>query len=300
MAGARQVVDGPAYAGLPYGLWDSIQQRDVTDQHWRNGVTWSDICPSQTSSTAYDSCIAVTGTGGAPPANSALSSNVTLTNRGATPFTVYAEFDCSPIGLDSLGERALAETNLARVERNVVAAAFWSGQAAGQSTVWPHLAASSTLSDPNGILLQPAATQAVTGTGVDAATSLGILENQLAACYGGQGVIHVPYLALPTLRAWRLAKPGDDGKLYTPAGNLVVASGGYPGTSPAGASAASGNCWIYATGQVFGYRSDVQVMQLPGTFDRAKNTEKRLAMRTYLFGFECCLLAAQMALGVPT
>jgi hypothetical protein len=242
----------------------------------------------------------VTGTGGAPPANSPLASNVVLTNRGATPFTVYAEFDCSPIGLDSLGERALAETNLARVEANEIATAFWTGQAGGQPTVWPHLAANATLTDPSGILLQPAATPVVTGTSTDAAVALGALENQLAACYGGQGIIHVPYLALPTLRAWHLVMPGSDGKLTTPAGNLVVASGGYPATSPAGAAPASGNAWIYATGAVFGYRSDVQVMQMPGTFDRAKNTEKRLAMRTYLFAFECCLLAAQMALGVPT
>lgn len=302
MAGARQVVEGPEFTGLPYGLWDTLQQRDVPDPHWQNGITWSDVCPTTTlaSVTAYDDCLAVTGTGGAPPANSALSNNVTRTDRGATPFTIYSEFDASPVGLDSLGERALAETNLARVENNALAAAFWTGQSGGQPTVWPHLAANAQLLDPAGIVLQPAASQVVTGTGVDPATALGALENQLAVCYAGQGVIHVPALALPTLRARHLAVPGPDGKLMTPAGNLVVASGGYTGSSPAGAAPASGQAWVYATGAVFGYRSDVQVMAMPGTFDRAKNTERRLAMRTYVLAFECCLLAAQMALGVPT
>jgi hypothetical protein len=304
MAGARQVVDSPDFTALPYGLWDTgVQQRPSGDPHWQNGITWVDLCPSTVSAsvTAYDDCIAVTGTGGSPPVNSALSSNVTETYRGATPFTVYAEFDASPVGLDSLGLRALAETNLQRVESFVVEQAFWTGQAGGQPTVWPHLASAGTLSDPNGITLQTAASQTVTGTGVDAATALGQLETQLAASYGGQGVIHIPRQALSTFRAWKLVLLNpDDGKLYTPAGNLVVAGGGYTGSSPAGSAATSVQVWIYATGAVFGYRSDIEIMQMPGTFDRSKNTVKRLAMRTYCLGWECAHLAANVLLGVPT
>ena len=43
---------------------------------------------------------------------------------------------------------------------------------------------------------------------------LGQVESQLAACYGGQGVIHIPYLALPTflrriLPLFRQPKPAE-------------------------------------------------------------------------------------------
>jgi hypothetical protein len=301
MAGARQIVDGPDFTTLPFGLWDTIQQRTVTDPHWQNGITWVDICPSPIGSTTYDDCIAVTGTGGAPSAPPLVASDVTQTVRGATPFTIYAEFDASPVGLDSLGARALAETNLSRMEPFTVEQAFWTGVSGGQATVWPHLSSNTVLDDANGILIQTAASPVVTGTGVDAATAMGQLETALASCYGGQGVIHVPRLALSTLRAWQLVMISkDDGMLYTAAGNKVVVGGGYPGTSPAGAAPAAGYAWLYATGAVFGYRSDVTVRHMPETFDRAKNTVKAQAFRTYAIGFECCHLAALIELGVPT
>jgi hypothetical protein len=51
---------------------------------------------------------------------------------------------------------------------------------------------------------------------------------------------------------------------------------------------------------MFGFRSEVYAREFPGTFDRAKNTVKMLASRTYLFGFECCHFGALVTLGVPT
>lgn len=304
---ARQIVEGPDFAPLPYGLWDSIQQRDPADPHWRNGVTWQEFCPS-TGFTVYDECIAVTGTGGAPPAMPTLKTggNVTSVNRGATPVTILTEFDCSPVGQAPEADRAAADVALRRIEARELERAFWTGQAgsAGQGgttpqVVWPALANTGTVMDPLGIMLQPAMTQAVTGTGVDAADGLGQLEQQLATCYGGQGFIHVPPLLLPTLVAWKLVCEDQPGQLYTARGNRVVVGGGYPGTGPSGSAPAAGQCWVYATGQVFGYRSDIQMFHIPETFDRAKNTVKAIAQRTYLIGYECCLIGAQIATGVP-
>jgi hypothetical protein len=90
------------------------------------------------------------------------------------------------------------------------------------------------------------------------------------------------------------------GPLRTLAGNLVVPGVGYTGSSPAGTAAAAGTAWIYATGAVFAYRSEVFARPFPSTFDRSENTVKYLASRTYLFGFDCCHLAALVNLGVPT
>lgn len=289
---ARQFVELPAaFTPLPYGLWDSIQHPDPGGAHWQQGITWTERCP--TGDTTYDECLAVTGTG-APPEPPAKTANVDQTSRGALPFTVYAEFECSPVGIPEA--ESIASDALDRVEQQQVETAFWTGSAGGQPVVFPHLAADAEVVDGD-IVLQPVATTAVTGT--DVAHTLGVLEQELTDCYAGQGLIHVPRTALPTLAAWNLIREVD-GRLYTPGGNLIVVGGGYTGTGPDGAAPAAGTTWIYATGAAWGYRSDVYVSRLRDSLDRSSNTIRMLAERTYTIGFECCLLAAHIVLGVPT
>lgn len=300
MAGARQIIDGPDFTALPNYLWEVAQHPTPSGPHWQNGVTWLDQCGGAT--TVMDECIVVTGTGTTVAAQGSMSSTATQLNRGATAFTVYAEFDCAPVGQDITQDKA--ETALLRAEAYQVSKAFWTGVAGSsngtaQTTVWPHLAANSTLDDPQGIRLQTAASPLVTG-GDDPAVSLGQLEYNLAQCYGGQGVIHIPLFALPTFAARGLVRQGDNGLLYTTAGNLVVPGSGYNGSSSAGAAPAAGTSWIYATGAMFAFRSDVFTRPFPSTFDRSENTVKFQASRTYLFGFECCHFAALVTLGVPT
>lgn len=293
MAGARQIVDTPAFATLPYGLWDSIQHPAPENAHWQQGITWVERCPD--GATTYDDCLAVTGTGEAPPAPPAKTGNVDQTTRGATPFTVYAEFDCSPVGLADAAR--VAADALARVEGRQVEATFWSGTAGGQIVAYPHLASDAALEDGQGIVLQ--STASTTVTGADVAHGLGVLEQELADCYAGQGVIHIPRSALPTFAANGLVREAG-GRLYTPAGNLLVVGGGYSGSGPDGAAPDPGTTWVYATGAVFGYRSEPYVSQVRDSFDRAENTVRMIAERTYVVGFECCLLAAHITLGVST
>ena len=292
MAGARQIIDPPAFTPLPYGLWDSIQHPTPSGPHWQQGITWLERCPD--GDTTYDECLTVTGTG-APPEPAAKTGNVEQTYRGATPFTVYAEFECSAVGVG--GAESVAADALARVEQQQVEAAFWTGTAGAQAVVFPHLAADTEVVDSQDIVLQPVASPAVTGA--DVAHALGELEAELADCYAGQGLIHVSREALPTLAAWNLIAERD-GRLYTTGGNLVVVGGGYTGSGPDGSAPAAGTTWIYATGAAFGYRSDVFFTDVRESLDRSENTIRMIAERTYVIGFECCLLAAQITLGVPT
>lgn len=289
---ARQLIDLPTvFTALPYGLWDSIQTPSPNGAHWQNGVTWTERCP--TGDTTYDECLSVTGTG-APPAPPAKTANVEQTHRGALPFTVIAEFQCTPVGLGDA--QNIARDALTRVEQQQVETAFWTGSAGGQPVVFPHLAADTEVLDGD-VVLQPVATPVVTGS--DVAQALGTLEQELADCYKGQGLIHVPPTALPTLAAWNLVTERD-GRLYTAAGNLVVAGGGYTGAGPDGTAPDAGTAWIYATGAAWGYRSEVFLTQVRDSLDRSTNTLRMQAERTYLLGFECCLLAAHITLGVPT
>jgi hypothetical protein len=292
VAGARQIVDPPAFTLLPYGLWDAVEQRTPGNPHWQQGVTWIERCPD--GGTTYDECLSVTGTG-APPEPGAKADNVDQTDRGATPFTIFTEFDCAPVGLRDA--ETVASDALARIEQQQVEAAFWTGTVGGQTVAFPHLAANAEVLDSQQIVLQPTATTCVTG--VDAAHALGALEDCLADCYAGQGVIHIPRIALPTLAAWGLVQARDGG-LFTMAGNRVVVGGGYTGSGPDGTTPAAGSTWMFATGALFGYRGDVRMHSPRDSIDRSANTMRMIAERTYVLGFECCLLAAHFELGVPT
>lgn len=305
MPGPRAVVNGPSFTPSPYGLWSVAQKPTATDPHWQNGITWTDRCPQ--GDTLYDECIAVTGTGGITAGQASKAATFTQSYRGATPFAIYVEFDCSGVGVGDVMK--IADDAMARTEQYLIEKAFWTGVAgktqsggAAQTTVFPHLAANATLvenSSNGAITLQTAATQIVTGGG-DIAHNLGNLEAQLADCYHGQGVIHVPVEAFDTLAAWNLLEITGDA-VYTKRGNRVVVGDGYTGSSPSGAAAADQTSWIYATGAVFGYRAEVPVIRnATEGFDRVENTYKMIAERVYVIGFECCHLATMINLGVPT
>jgi len=305
VAGPLLPIEPPAFTPARYGLLSVAPPTTPADPHWAGGVQYQALCPS--GGTTYDECIVVTGSGGPPPPPTAKADNVDWTARGATPFTVYAEFDCAPAAFANEAEaQRLAEDALTRVEGWQVERAFWTGQAGGQEVVFPHLAENALIVAGSGINGSPVTitlnTAAVVVTGgetagpVDVVEGLGVLEQALADCYKGEGVIHVPTSLLPTFAAHGLLVR-DGSQLRTWKGNLVAVGGGYTGSSPANAAPAAGQAWVYATGSVFAYRSAVQTFRLAETLDRNENTIRAIAERTYVLGWDCCHLATLMSLG---
>ena len=205
MAGQLQRVASPDFTPLQYGLWSVVQDRSADNTRWRSGVFWQPICG--TASTTYDECLVVTGAGGPPPPPAAKAATHTLAPYGAQPFTVTAEVDCSPVGYvndpdektnaENAARVALSQSELVQVER-----AFWTGVAGGQATVYPHLAEDTAFTD-GGIILQMAATTVTGSTILDIVEGMGYLESRLNACFGGQGVIHVPEIVYPALEIGR-------------------------------------------------------------------------------------------------
>lgn len=299
MPGPLHVTDPlPSNSPLPYGLLEVASVPPDGDRHWQAGIIFQSPCVS--GATTYDECLTVTGSG-VPPAPSAKAENVDLSLRGATPFTVYAECSCSPVGTvgerDQLAEQALQQSQGWQVER-----AVWTGMAGGQDVVWPRLAGDTAavyVQGSSSILLQ---SPVVTGGGpYDAAEGLGVLESALADCLrGAAGVIHVPQVALPSLAARALVKP-QGARLVTAAGNTVAVGSGYPGTAPNGDAPSTGQAWVYATGPVFAYRSPVRSIRDPAqAMNRAENTLHLLAERTFLVGWGCCVFGVLLQLGAPT
>jgi hypothetical protein len=289
----RLNVSPPSFEPSPYGLLTVVDARFTEDDpHWRTGVQWQPLCGQVL--TTYDPCLAVTGVGGPPPAPPAKSSDLTFEARGATPFTVYADFECSPAATAEMAQEQ-AEEAMTRHEAFQVERAFWTGVAGDQPVVYPHLAADAEVRDGYGTLLQTAS-DPVTGTALDIVEAFASIEGALAACYNGVGVIHVPAELGPALAFTGIVKP-DGRRLKTLNGNWVVLGNGYPGTSPAGAAPAAGTTWIYGTGAIFAYRSRVEVRGLPSIINRANNTVDALAERTYVLGYDCCLVAALVDTG---
>jgi hypothetical protein len=279
-------VDPPTFDDRQFGLLSVVQARyEEPDPHWRNGVTVQTIC-GLTGTTFDDYCV----TGAAP----AKADNVDTPVRGAQPFTVFGEVDCSPIGYEQSFERARAVDALTRSEGFQVERVFWTGTAGGTANkVYPHLAADTTVLDAGvlpTITLQCAAT-AVTGAALlDVVEAFGYLEASLGSCYNGRGVLHVPLILGEQLFRAGIVKP-DGAILKTQTGNLVALGAGYTGSGPDGTSIAN-SVWVYITPPVFAYRSGIETFRFVEQFDRAENTLKTIVERTYLLGFDCCCLYA--------
>jgi hypothetical protein len=310
MANFRQIVDPPSFTPTPFGLLTTVEWTTPQPDHWQQGITYEPLCGVNVSGVGgltYDECLVVTGTGFAPPAPADMvATQFTAGTRGAQPFTAYVEFDCATVGLQNA--QATAEKALSMAEPWQVERAFWTGLAGGQPVVYPHLAATTTVLDATGVVLQ---TPAVNVTGVSSVgvvgdlmnieTALGLLEAALANCYNGVGVIHVPQMLVPTMDAWGIIRQ-QGAVMKTLNGNKVAVGAGYPGSGPDGLARAGNTTWMYATGNVFGFKTDVRVRAPDNgasSLDRATNTRRMIAERTYVLGWDCCLFAVQTALGVP-
>lgn len=290
---SRMLVDPPRRQPMPYGLFTVVDERPVDDPHLLQGVEYMPLCGG--AGTTFDYCV----TGGPGPG---FYQTASRTLRGATPFTVFSEVDCSPVGDTWTQAGDDAENILKTTEQYQVERAFWTGQVAGlDNQMYPHLAANSavTQSVVTGGLTITLQTQAVIVSGgpLSPVSAIGLLEGQLAACYDGQAVLHVPETAIPALANLNMLDQKGAG-LYTKNGNRVVAGAGYTGSSPTGTTPAPGTTWMYGTGQLFMYRGAIQrVAREADSLDRSTNTLKMRAYRTYVLGWDCCHFAVQINVG---
>lgn len=284
-------VRAPSVTPLPYGLTSVVQLIDDPDIHWRNGIQYQpDVC--ETALVTLAQCPVVTG----------FTKTVTsdgLPARGAEPFTVYADISCSAPG--GFWEESEARTiaALTNGEGRAVERVFWTGNADTPSggVVRPHLAEDTESFDETGqVLLQPAATVGVTGT-VDIVEGIGLLEAALASCYPGVGVIHAPRATLTHMAANHIVERMGP-RMQTLSGTPVAFGAGYPGTAPDGSTPPAGTVWLYATGAITMRRSEVMLTSTrAAALDRSVNTLRLIAERTYVIGWDCCLLALPVSLG---
>lgn len=265
-----QVVDGITRQPLPFGLLSVLTPRTTADVHWQNGTQWEAL-----------GCDPVSGIGDPECADSE-EETIGLPKsfqRGgllgeASAFTVYGSYVCTPVGHTVQYAQDRATEHLLAREQARVEQAFWTGDLGNT---------------PN---LRGATDQNPSGA-ADPVAAVGLLEDFIAETYGSLGVLHMTRaVANAAIAAGSVLVSGS--RLLTNLGTLVVAGAGYDGSSPAGAPAADGESWVYATPALVGYQSEV----FPGTdpvaagFDKSNNDLHAVAERTYLLGFDPCGVGA--------
>lgn len=284
------------YVPLPYGLTSVVNWQTSTDR-WEGGIQWESVCA--TGSTTISPCI----TGAPildPPAKAETWDRIV---RGARPFTVFSEIDCAAPGWWQLAQehaaRGFTQSEAFQIER-----VFQTGQVPGMGSgplIFPNLTSTGPFTDTAAlpsVLLQPSSI-VVSGSGLDVVEGLGILEKAVASCYqGGTAVIHVPVRLAGAFQAQYLIKQQGP-NLTTAAGNKMVIGSGYDETfGPGGTTPVAGSGWIFATGPMFGWRSNIrQLGAQRDQFDRAENTLKMITERTVILGWDCCLAAVLVTLG---
>lgn len=292
---AFQLVDnGPSFTPLRYGLLSAAQPITDPDPHWQLGTV-----------VQLDACgVPLTVTGG-PCSASGITKAPTVTGLAASaaePFSVYAWIDCATVGHgDDLADLITrTEQLLTNGEGRAVEQVVWSG-VASNGTVRPHLAEDTQeFSDAMGaqtIELQSAATVVTTGAPVSLVEGFALVSGALAACYGGEGVIHVPATAVDHLANQGVIER-QGAQLRNLLGHVVAAYASGNREGPTGAEAAAGQGWIYGTGALMVRRSPIKRLGLrPGDFVRRDiNSTVYVVERTYVVDWDCCHIAAQVTI----
>lgn len=234
------VIATPTIIPWRSGLFSAATVLDMPDGHYRNGVIFRS--PDCGNVNAFvDAC----------PPDPVLPKLPTFPNPGSTegvgPWTIYAYMNCKGYGDGSLAAMFdEARASLALGAPEAVERLFWIDK----------------LATPASVVLNASSLPA------DAFTLVGgvaALESYMAANYGGQATFHADR-GVSAYAARDMQLVMTNGVLHTWVGSQWAFYGGSPNTGPDGTPAPDGYTWIYATSQVYLWRSEVDT--LPESVDQ--------------------------------
>lgn len=201
-------------------------------------------------------------------------------------FGVEAHDICSTFGYSTGDYEARARRLLAARESKAVEAEWWVGLLFPQN---PHLAKTSGTNGTN-------ATTLAGGVAQGLRIALALLVQALADNNAGSGMIHARPFLVELWASMQLIRVDGGGKLWTFAGNPIVAGTGYPGTGPNGEARAAGSEWAFASDEVFIHRGPVFVPMAGGVTadntDYVNNQVRLRAERQYALVTNSCVVAA--------
>jgi hypothetical protein len=253
--GPPQVVEAQPRVGLPHGLFSVLTLRNADDPHWANGIEWEAMsCSPVTALSTFDN----------PDCSTQFNKQFAPANsRGsAFGFGVYGSAKCGTPGgrIDQKAEEFATADLLAHEEKQA------------EFVVWKRMAAQATDLHPSGAL--------------DPLPALSALEEWMGDVYGSLGVIAG---SRGVVSLWSQYIKASGSRLLSQIGTPIAAGAGFPGTSPAGAAAAAGEAWVFASPALFGYRGEVFTAS---ALDRNKNDFYAMSERNYVIGFDPCGVGA--------
>ncbi|HEY9291108.1 MAG TPA: hypothetical protein VIP98_07505 [Microlunatus sp.] len=267
---ARLKVTGLPRTPAPFGLFSAVTFRETVDPHWQaGGIEWEHLPCRQLGLIGQPDCWSdSTGTRGLPKDFSDSGPD----GSTADPFTVFAPWECSPVGYSPKDARQHATSLLLAGEQYTVERALWAGDPA-----------------------EPSLTNAVPVTGevLSPLDGLAILEAAYAGQVGSVGVIHCSRWAATILvKQADLVSTGD--RLVTALGTPVIAGSGY------GLDDHHGR--LVMTPPLFIYRSETFTSsnREGDLLDRATNDLYAIAERTYLIGWDDCPQALYVDIELET
>ena len=278
------LVNLPRSADRRYGLLDVFSPQSPGDNHWViGGVNFEDDLCGASLEAFLDNCPPVTG--------------FTKTNeRGgidscaSDPFQVKAGVLCSTGGRAPGEWFEIARQRLLQWEGKKVEEVFWTGVTAN-GNISPSLATGNDDCDLD-------VTDLTGGGGaVNPVDGISLLEDAIADTFPGEGYIHVP-TRLPAYLKTLDQMDLDNGVLYSPSGNRYVVGTGYPGSGPANVAAGAGTTWIFATGPIGIWRSNMYMTpeEIGQAVNRSINDVEVMAERYYVLGFSCAVFAVNVDL----
>lgn len=273
------VVRGPRCSGpRDYGLLASIPPETPSDVHWEgSGVEWEDTLCGPSVVSFLDFCPPVTGY--------TKEADGDFGFCHSDSFFVKGSYQCAPVGRPVSEAFEIARQRLLVWESHEVERVLWTGTT-DNGDVNPSFSLGNETCDIATVDLSP-----VTGAfgPVGAIATLEEALTDVTQC----GVIHVPYGFAAFLASENLLVPGTDGNLYTPTGHLVIVGAGYPGSGPGGEIPTPGTTYIYGTGPVAVWRSNVFMTpnNIDEAVDRNINNITVHAERAYAVGFSCAVFA---------
>lgn len=213
---------------------------------------------------------------------------LTLPLVEGSPFIALLGIECKLVGntLDEFERHVVRAYTLC--EQRAVEEIFWSGSEGNNSLSRPDALPADRCTVVAGTTVAPLSLTA----GVAA------LEGYLGDNYCGVGVIHAPRDVAAYAAAERQVA-GAGAVLTTTLGTRWAFGAGYSvNTGPDGVAAPAGVAWLYATGQVNIWRSEVYVNpdDLRYAFNTRTNDVTIFAERTYAITTECVCAAVPVAL----
>lgn len=262
-----------------YGILSAVEPVYLEDPHWQAGLEWETDCSVDASSTL-------------PPCPEDVAEKAVdggLIFCTAEPFTVLGSYKCSTGGRSAIEALNIATNRLNKNKEKSIERIFWTGISA-VGNVNPSLQAGNSSCGIVPIDLTPELGP------LSPIDGIATLESAMVECIpGGVGVIHLNFGVLAYIAAAHLLRERD-GKFYTHTGQLIVAGAGYPGSGPGNIPAAPGETWLFATGPLAVFASDVFFTppKIDQAIERLKNDITFFAEQTFSVIWDCCVYAVKI------